>query len=152
MKYSCDVTINKPVAEVAEKFANPDNLKHWQPGCEGIEHLEGTPGQVGAKSKITYLSGGKKIEMIETITVANLPEVFTVEFATPDGGWSSTETRLEAAGEGATKVTTVNEFRNKGFMKVMGALMPFMFKLMTMKYMNNFKALCETGASVAKSA
>jgi carbon monoxide dehydrogenase subunit G len=152
MKYSSEIVINKPVAEVAEKFANPDNLKHWQPGFEGLEHLEGTAGQAGAKSRLTYNSDGRKMEMIETITVANLPQEFTVEFITPDGGWSSTATHLEPAGDGATKVTTVNEFKPKGIAKVMMMLVPFMFKKMTNQYMTNFKAFCETGASVAKPA
>lgn len=83
MKYTNEVIINAPVNRVIELFDNADNMKEWQPGLVSFEHLSGTPGQVGAKSKLKYKMGNREIEMIETITVKNLPEEFsgTVERA-----------------------------------------------------------------------
>ena len=73
MKYSNEVEINLPVQKVIELFDNPANMSKWQPGFISFEPISGTPGQPGAKSKLKYIMGKREVEMIETITVRNLP-------------------------------------------------------------------------------
>jgi len=68
MKCISQVVINKPVEEVWNYFDNPDNMTKWLTGLQSFEHLSGTPGEVGAKSKHTYDNNGKTIVLIEEIT------------------------------------------------------------------------------------
>ena len=77
MKYTVSIDINKPLGEVVELFDNPENLKHWMKGLQSFEHLSGTPGQPGAKSKLVFQTGSRRLEMIETVTSRNLPKEFS---------------------------------------------------------------------------
>ena len=76
MKYTVETTIDLPRDEVIRKLDNVENLKHWQKGLVGVEHVSGTPGQVGAKMKINYRFGKKEFSLLETITKRNMPEEF----------------------------------------------------------------------------
>ena len=73
MKYTCEIDLALPIKKVIELFDNPENMSKWQPGLVSFEHLSGEPGQPGAKSKLLYDMNGRKIEMIGTIDVRNLP-------------------------------------------------------------------------------
>jgi carbon monoxide dehydrogenase subunit G len=77
MKYSTEIEINKPIEEVVAKFDNADNMSKWMEGLQSFEHLSGTPGQPGAKSRLKFKMGKREIEMIETINVRNLPQEFS---------------------------------------------------------------------------
>ena len=52
MKYQNEIEIDLPVNKVVELFDNPENLKRWMPGLQSFEHISGTPGQPGAKSRL----------------------------------------------------------------------------------------------------
>jgi hypothetical protein len=82
MKYTLEIIINKPRAEVIELFNNPDNLIKWQPGLQSYTHISGEQGKPGAKSKLKYDMNGRKIEMIETISVNKLPDEFSGTYET----------------------------------------------------------------------
>ena len=57
--------------------------------------------------------------------------------------------RFTAVEPGKTRWVTENEFHCAGlFMKIMAFLMPGAFKKQTLRYMQNFKAFAESGASV----
>jgi len=77
MKYSAEIEIDKPIDRVIELFDNPDNLSKWMEGLISFEHISGTPGSVGAKSKLKFKTGKREMEMIETITVKDLPREFS---------------------------------------------------------------------------
>lgn len=49
-------------------------INEWQPELQTIEHLSGTSGQPGAKTKLVYLHEKRKTEMIETINARNLSD------------------------------------------------------------------------------
>ncbi|HCA57656.1 MAG TPA: SRPBCC family protein, partial [Blastocatellia bacterium] len=66
MKYNVAIEIEKPLDEVVALFDSVDNLYKWMEGLESFEHLEGTPGEVGARSRLKFDMNGRKIEMIET--------------------------------------------------------------------------------------
>jgi hypothetical protein len=76
MKFVCSVDIDRPLDEVVEFFDNVENLEKWQDGFVSAEHLSGTAGEVGARSRVIYRIGKRQIELIETITVKNLPDEF----------------------------------------------------------------------------
>jgi hypothetical protein len=147
MKYSNEIVIRKPLSEVLDKFDSFENLKHWQPGFVGAEHLEGEVGQEGAKSKLTYIQGKRRIEMVETIRKRNLPEAFNGTYHAK-GMINHVDNSFQVIDENSTRWISHNEFIMSGFMKVMGWLMPGMFKKQSLVYMNNFKAFVEEGVSV----
>ena len=127
MKYSVSITIDKPVDEVVALFDNVDNMKKWMEGLESFEHISGTPGEVGAKSRLKFKMGKREIEMIETITANNI-----------------VKNSFEPLSGNKTKYSTEQEFQFKGFMKLMGLLMPGAFKKQSMKYLQDFKAFAES--------
>ena len=143
MKYTVEVDIDLPVAQVIQLFDNTENMYKWMEGLQSFEALEGTPGEVGAKSKMLFKTGKREIEMVETITAKNLPQEFS---ATYEAGsvWNLVENHFEPKGENQTRYISVQEFRFTGFMKLMGMLMPGAFKKQTLSHMNAFKSFAES--------
>lgn len=142
MKFTCEIEIGLPVSRVVELFDNIDNLKHWQPGLVSFDSLSGTPGQPGAKSRLKYIMGKREIEMIETITVRNLPHEFSGTYEAK-GVWNEAKNFFIPLDEHRTLYKCENEFRFSGFMKIIGFLMPGAFKKESMKYLVQFKEFAE---------
>ena len=142
MKYSCSITINKPIEEVIAKFDNVENLKEWMPGLQEFTHLSGEPGQPGAQSKLVFQMGKRRIEMVETVTVRDLPREFSGTYDA-SGVHNIVQNYFEASGETQTIYKTDQEFQFKGGMKIIGWLFPGAFKKQSMKYLTDFKAFVE---------
>ncbi len=142
MKYTSQIEINLPIDKVIELFDNPDNMSKWMDGLQSFEHLSGEPGQPGAKSKLVFQMGKRTIEMIETITVRELPREFSGIYEAK-GVWNSIKNTFEAIDPTKTLYKTENEFRMQGFMKIIGFLMPGAFKKQSMKYLIDFKNFAE---------
>ncbi|WP_103070327.1 SRPBCC family protein [Aquimarina sediminis] len=147
MEYSLDIIIKKPRNHVIEKFDNDENIRHWQKGFVNIEHLSGEKGKAGSVSKLTYRMGKRKIEMIETITLLDLPESIHLTFDAKNV-YNIQENYFEELPDGNTKWISKNEFKFGGFMKLMGFLMPGAFKKQSLSYMEDFKMFVEEGKSV----
>lgn len=142
MKYRNVIVIDLPRDHVIKLFDNAENMKYWQEGLINYEHLSGTPGEQGAKMKLNYKMGKREIEMIETITKRELPEVFNGTYEAK-GVFNIVGNKFEILDENKTLWTSENEFRFKGFMKIVAFLMPGAFKKQSMKYMKDFKAFAE---------
>lgn len=142
MKFSCETEINKPVEKVVELFDNPDNLKKWMEGLQSFEHISGTPGHPGAKSKLKFQMGKRAIEMIETVTVRNLPHEFSGTYEA-QGVFNVVKNHFIPVDGNKTRYVTEQEFQFKGFMKVLGILMSGAFKKQSMKYLTDFKTFAE---------
>ncbi|WP_271729952.1 SRPBCC family protein [Aquimarina algiphila] len=147
MEYTLDIEIKLPRNQVIEKFYNEENLKYWQKGFIGMEHLSGQKGKTGAISKLTYKMGKREIEMIETITFLDLPEALHLTFDAKNV-YNIQENYFEELSNGNTKWTSKNEFKFSGFMKFMGFIMPSAFKKQSYSYMQDFKSFAEEGKSV----
>jgi hypothetical protein len=143
MRYNCEISIHKPLAEVIAKFNKPENLKHWQPGFQSMEHLSGNPGEPGAKSKLLYVNGKRRVELIETITVNNLPHEFTAQYEAP-GIWNSVRNLFSEPSPGITHWESQIEFKLSGFMIFFGIIFPGAFKKQSLKFMQLFKKFCES--------
>ncbi len=142
MKFTTEIEINKPIDQVIELFDNADNMDKWMDGLQSFEHLSGTPGQVGAKSRLKFKMGKREIEMIETITVRNLPDEFSGTYEAK-GVFNIVKNKFVKISEDKTKYITENEFQFKGFMKIIAFLMPGAFKKQSMKYLEDFKKFAE---------
>lgn len=143
MKYSVEILIHKPIAKVIELFDNSDNMSKWMNGLQSYEHLDGEPGQTGAKMKLYFKMGKREVEMIETILVKNLPDEFTASYEAK-GVYNIVKNKFVPKNETITRYITEQEFQFKGFMKIMGALMPGAFKKQSKKYLNDFKKFAES--------
>ena len=142
MKYTVSTIINKPVNEVVELFDNEENMFKWMEGLQSVELLEGEKGKKGAKSKMKFELGNRKIEMIESILESSLPERMVTAYASR-GVNNIIFTKMEAEGD-KTKYIAEQEFRFKGLMKLMGWLMPGAFKKQSQKYLEDFKRFAES--------
>ena len=142
MKYTLDIEINLPREKVIELFDNPDNLKHWQPGLISYEHLSGDYGKPGSKTKLVYKMNKREVEMIETLTVRNLPEEISGTYEAK-GVWNYMKNTFAETEQGTTIYRAETEFKMKGFMKIIAAIMPGAFKKQTFKYMKLFKEFAE---------
>lgn len=142
MKYTAEIEIKKPIDEVIALFDDPDNMSKWMEGLQSFEPISGTPGQVGAKSRLVFKMGKREIEMVETVTARNLPDELSVTYETK-GIFNIVKNRFEKLSENKTRYLTENEFQFKGFMKIIGFLMPGSFKKQSMKYLRDFKKFAE---------
>ena len=150
MKYASETEINLPVEKVLELFDSVENLKHWQPGFLSFEHISGTPGEVGAKSKLKYKSGGRVIEMVETITKKNLPHEFNGTYEAK-GVYNTIENKFTRISSAKTKWSFSCEFIfNSLLMKLFAFLFSGMFKKQSVKTLHNFKNFAENGTSIVK--
>ena len=146
MKYTNEIEIDLPVEKVIELFDEPENLKHWQPGLVSFEHVSGTPGQPGAKSRLKYKMGSREIEMIETITKRDLPREFAGIYEAK-GVYNVISNKFTPLGGHKTKWVAENEFQFSGFMKLFGWLMPGSFKKQGQKFLDDFKKFAEQKAA-----
>lgn len=150
--YNVEIEIDLPRERVIELFDNPDNLPKWQKGLQSFEHLSGEPGQPGAKSKLVYLNGKHHFELIETVSVRDLPDEFSGSYEW-EGGRNTLQNRFIALGALKTRweSTCHYEFTSIG-MKIMGALVPGFFRKQNMSFLEAFKAFCETGRDIRDNA
>ncbi|NQV52099.1 MAG: SRPBCC family protein [Flavobacteriales bacterium] len=149
LKYTCEITINKPREEVVRLMDDPANMKHWQPGFISLEPLTGTPGEKGAKSLLKYKMGRRDMEMTETISERNLPEIFSAIYEA-ENVWNEQINRFIEVDAYTTKWVSESVFKMGGPMKLMAWLMPGMFKKQSQQYLGHFKAFVEEGKSLAK--
>ncbi|MBI9060087.1 MAG: SRPBCC family protein [Labilibaculum sp.] len=142
MKYTNEIEINQPINKVVELFDNEDNLFKWMNGLQSIEHLEGKPGEKGSTTKMLFKEGKREIEMIETILENKLPEEFTATYEAK-GVYNLAKISFVSLTDSKTKYLTEQEFQLKGFIKLIGWLMPGTFKKQTNKYLKMFKEFAQ---------
>jgi hypothetical protein len=107
---------------VIEPFDDPTNLPRWQKGLQSFEAISGTPGQLGAKSRLVFDTNGRKMDVSETITVRNLPG----EFSGPDeapGVSNINKNFFCEVGPNQTRYVNEQESQFSGLMKVVGFFM-----------------------------
>lgn len=142
MKYTCKIEINRPIEQVIERFDSIDNMYKWMKGLQKIEPISGIQGEVGAKMKLTFQMGNRSMEMIETITVKDLPNEFSGTYDA-QGVHNIVKNYFKVIDNDRTLYYTEQEFQFKGFMKIIGLLFPGAFKRQSMKYLEDFKEFVE---------
>lgn len=142
MKYSVQIDIDRNIDDVLRIVNIPENHFAWMEGLASHELLEGSLGQEGAKSKLKFEIGKRKMEMIEEIRRKSLPEHLDVVYLA-NGMNNIIKGRFEDLGGGKTRYIADNEFKLKGFMKVMGFFMKGAFKKQSMTHLQNYKRFIE---------
>lgn len=147
MKFTCGVDIELSVRKVIEFFDNPANLGKWQKGLVSYEHISGIPGKPGAKSKITIKTGKHIIELMETITVKNLPHEMTGLYE-HEHMVNTMTNRFLPLGENRTRYEAeIHYTRFIGFIpKMMALLMPGIFRRQVQQTLDRFKVFAEKEA------
>lgn len=145
MKYHFEIMLNAPRSDVWAAFSRLENLKKWQPTLTSIEHLSGTPGEHGAKSRLTYEENGHKIEMTETVEYCAHGSELTGRYDTSHGT-NLLSNRFEEVGGGQTRWIVDAEFLFKGFlMSIVGFFLRGVIKKRVEADCNRFKAKLEAG-------
>jgi len=142
MKHSNEIIINLPRKRVLELFDSTENLYKWQKNLINFEHLSGSAGEVGAKSKLTYKEGKSDFVLIETITVKNFPDEFSGTYETK-GVFNEIKNYFIEIDENTTKWVSDSEFKFSGFMKIISLFMRGSFKKESMKFLTYFKEFAE---------
>jgi hypothetical protein len=142
MKYAIDIIINAPIEKVTELFDNHEKRGEWMKGLISSDLISGKQGQAGAKTKLKFKMGKREMEMTETIISRNFPDDFTVAYEAK-GVYNIVISRFEKVDENTTRYINDQEFRFKGFMKIMAFLMPGAFKKQSKKYLADFKTFIE---------
>ncbi len=147
MVYTTEIMINKSIDEVMDLFKNPENLKSWQRGLKSTKLLKGESGQLGAKRKLYINIEGRDIEMIETITKCDLPKHWHARY-TSKGLVSYQKNYFESIERNITYWKTTSRFEFHGYMRIVGRLLPGIFKRRSKTVMQDFKNFAEKGISV----
>ncbi len=142
MKYTVEIDINKPIDEVIKLFDDPANLYNWMEGLQSIEKLSGEPGAVGSKSIYKFKMDKREVVMTETIIENNLPKELITSYEAK-GVYNIVSNGFEKIDDQRTKYISKQEFRLKGFMKIIGFLMPGSFKKQSITYLKAFKQFAE---------
>lgn len=148
MNYITEITVNKPIKEVMDLFKNPEHLKCWQRGLISTKLLKGNSGEEGAKRQLKINLEGRDITMIESITKCDLPHHWHAKYTSP-GLVSYQYNYFEALNESETYWKTASEFKFSGFMRIVGKVLPGLFKKRSETVMKDFKKFAEEGISVA---
>ncbi len=143
MKYTQEIVIDLPVDRIVELFDDPENLKKWQPGLVDLQPLSGTPGEPGAKTRLKFQMGKRRVEMTETIEVKDLPAEFTATYEAR-GIFNRQRNSFRPEGPAQTRWISETEFQFDSWgMKVFSWLMPGSFQKQSYRYMRLFKEFAE---------
>ena len=144
MKFTGSIIINKPRALVAELFADPQHLHHYQDGFKRKELVSGDAGTNGAISMMYYEMGKSEMELKETITNNALPERFEAfyEHKHMDNTMLAT---FESIDSNSTRFNYEFDYVRISWImpRLMFTLFPGMFRKQGEKWMNQFKDFVE---------
>ena len=143
MKYTIDTEVNLPRDKVISLFRDTSRFKSWQPDLLDYQHKSGEVGKEGAKADITQRFGKKEVVVEETVVSENLPDEISYTYIAK-GIWNKVENRFAEIGPSQTRWTFTSEFRCSGFLRVLAAIMPGLFKRASQKYMRQFKSFAES--------
>lgn len=147
MKYTAEIRIKLPRRQVLEIFDNTENHYKWQPGLQSLTHLEGKPGEEGARSELVYEGRKGDLLITETITVKKFPEQIHMNYKSR-GVCNEVENWFTEEEPGLTLWRSVNLFRFKGIMMLMAPFMKQAFIHNTMLNMDRFKLFAENPEKV----
>ncbi len=148
MKYTTEIVIELPREQVIKVLNNPENMKHWQRGLMSYEELVGPPGEPGAKMRLDYQMGKRRMILTETITTQNFPAEFHANYDTRGIHNIQRNFFYDIDGK-STRWESESEFKFESLsMKIMGWLIPGAFKKQSQKYLTDFKNFAEQNISV----
>lgn len=122
--YDSEIMVEKSVDESWAVLQDQEKLSGWLPGLQRLEHVSGTPGTIGAVSKVYFDENGQTMVIKETITDLVPNESISMYYES-DFMDMNYKLRLTSV-EGKTKISsnTVaegNGIVSKSFMALLGS-------------------------------
>jgi uncharacterized protein YndB with AHSA1/START domain len=143
MKYNIELIIDKPRSEVWQAFNDPEKRKAWQTSLTATELLNGTPGQLGAESKLMFEENGREYSLIEKIISCQAPESILQSYENQFSINTIHNSFLEQ-GQNQTLWITETDYKFKTLlMKVMGPVYKKNLVARTQRDMQRFKEMME---------
>ncbi|MCB0232507.1 MAG: SRPBCC family protein [Anaerolineae bacterium] len=143
MKFSSEITINRPRQQVVALITDSGNTAKWQPGVKSIELLSGEKDQLGARSRVMFEFNGLQLEVIETVIERSPPERFASSFETR-GVRNTVVNRFYETAPGQTRWIMDNAFDFNRAMSVVAFLIRSVISKQTAQSMKQFKAFAES--------
>ncbi|GAA4272893.1 SRPBCC family protein [Aquimarina gracilis] len=141
MKYTVETIIEKPLDQVIELYNNPTYYRDWMPGIISHTITSGNKREQGTKSVFKFQMNGKNFNIEETIIKNRNTEIVSQFVA---NGTVNIQCTLFSETSNGNTLYQVNEsFQLKGFMKIIGFLMPGSFKKQTEQFVQAFKQYAE---------
>lgn len=137
MKYFAEQKIDLHRDRVVELLTDHRFRRHWQPGFQSMEPLDGEPGTVGATSLLNFKVGDRPFEMIETILAKDIPYSYMVSYVS-DQSASISRNSFEETEDGGTLWRVELEMKLKGLYGLLAMLRPASFKMQTQALMKSF--------------
>lgn len=145
MRLVIDTLLERPREVVWRAFDDPDNLPKWQPSLVRIERRKGSPGQVGAESRLFFAGDGPDFSLTETVTGRREPEELLASY---DSGHThnTVHHRFFDLGDGRTRWLVEAEFHFKGFLRLASLALQGTIEKRLRDDVARFKAGLESGA------
>ncbi len=137
MKYFAEQNIQLHRDRVVEILTDHRQRRHWQPGFQSMEPLDGAPGSIGATSLLNFKVGDRPFEMIETILAKDLPDSYTVSYVS-DQSASISRNSFQETADGGTLWRVDMEIKLKGLYGLLAMLRPASFRAQTQALMQSF--------------
>ena len=120
--YDCEILIDKPLAESWAVTQDEGKLAEWLDGFQRVEHISGTPGEVGAVSDVYFDNNGQIMSIRETITEIVPHESISMTYESDFMNMDYT-LAMSADGDKTQVNSTTTAYGNGVFSKSMMALM-----------------------------
>lgn len=120
MRFVRSIDVDRPLPEVWAALSDPRFMPRWQPTLRTVEPQAGTPGQVGAVTRLVYHEAGREVVLTETVTVSEAPRDFTTRY-TSSMVDSTLINRLTPLPGGGTLWEITSEFHFHGMLRFLGS-------------------------------
>ena len=144
MKFTVELPIHKPRAEVWNLFDNPENLNKWQPTLISFDPVSGLTGQIGAVSKLTFEENGRQFSLTEKIVFRDEPQRLDQLYENNFADNTVRNTFVEQDNN-QTLWLVETEYKFKTLiMRILGPIVKKNFVARTQKDMERFKEMVES--------
>ena len=144
-KFKISIEINKPITNLFQLFLDKSQFNNWKKDFISYEHINGTPGEVGAVTKLVY----KRQTMFETIVSIHPPTEMICNYEHQQGGktnmFHTVTNRFIALSENKTRLEVETEITKiiGWFFKILIPLMAGMGKKYAQTQLNQLKEFAE---------